>query len=67
MKSDRIQYFQELIGVLRWAVELGRVDILLETPLPSTNLVMPRAVHLHQVYLKLYPKRKLVASDAQLK
>jgi hypothetical protein len=25
------RYFQELIGILRWAVELGRLDILLET------------------------------------
>ena len=69
LKSDGIQYFQELIGVLRWAVELGRVDILLETSLLSTHLAMPRIGHLNQVYrmfgyLKLYPKRKL-AFDAQ--
>jgi hypothetical protein len=31
LKADGLQYYQELIGVLRWAVELGRVDILLET------------------------------------
>ena len=30
LKSDGIQLYQELIAVLRWAVELGRVDILLE-------------------------------------
>jgi hypothetical protein len=29
LKSDGVQYYQELIGVLRWAVELGRVDIVL--------------------------------------
>jgi hypothetical protein len=38
IKSDGIQYFQELIGILRWAVELGRVDILLETSLLSSHL-----------------------------
>ena len=69
LKSDGIQYFQELIGVLRWAVELGRVNILLETSLLSTHLAMPRIGHLNQVdrmfgYLKLYPKRKL-AFNAQ--
>jgi hypothetical protein len=64
LKSDGVQYFQELIGMLRWAVEIGRVDILLETSLLSTHLAMPRVGHLEQVYrmfgyLKLYPKRKL--------
>ena len=69
LKSDGVQYFQELIGMLRWAVEIGRVDILLETSLLSTHLAMPRVGHLEQVYrmfgyLKLYPKRKL-AFDPQ--
>lgn len=51
LKGDGIQYFQELvIGILRWAVELGRVDILLETSLLSSHLAMPRAGHLNQVY-----------------
>ena len=32
LKADGVQsYYQELIGILRWAVEIGRVDILLET------------------------------------
>ena len=35
LKADGLQYYQELIGVLRWMVELGRVDILLETSLMS--------------------------------
>jgi hypothetical protein len=69
LKSDGVQYFQELIGILRWAIELGRVDILLETSLLSSHLVLPRIGHLDQAYrifgyLKLYPKRKL-AFDAQ--
>ena len=45
-------------------MELGRVDILLETALLSNHLALPRLGHLHAVYrvfgyLKLYPKRKL--------
>jgi hypothetical protein len=45
-------------------VELGRVDILLETSLMSSHLVMPRLGHLEQVfhmfgYLKEHPKRKI--------
>jgi hypothetical protein len=61
LKADGVQYFQELIGVLRWAVEIGRVDILLEVSLLSTYLAMPREGHLEQAlhifgYLKIHPK-----------
>jgi len=64
LKADGIQYYQELIGILRWATEIGRVDLLLETSLMSTYLASPRVGHLEQVmhmfgYLKEHPKRKL--------
>ena len=54
--------------MLRWMVELGRVDILLKTSLMSAHLGLPRLGHLEQLirmfgYLKAYPKRKL-AFDA---
>jgi hypothetical protein len=39
-------YYQELIGILRWAVELGRMDILLEVSLMSTYVAAPREGHL---------------------
>ena len=42
--------FSQLIGMLRWAVELGRVDILLETSLLSSHLALPREGHLEAVY-----------------
>ena len=64
LKADGLQRYQELIGILRWAVELGRVDILLETAMMSTFLAMPRQGHLEQLYhicayLKANPKRRL--------
>ena len=34
-------YFQSLIGVLRWAVELGRIDITTEVSMLSSHLAMP--------------------------
>jgi hypothetical protein len=69
LKSDGMQTYQELIGVLQWAVELGRVDILLEVALMYTYMAMPREGHLQQLYLmfgylKVYPKRK-IAFDFQ--
>ena len=64
LKADGLQRYQELIRILWWAVELGRVDILMETSMMSTHLAMPRQGHLEQVhhifgYLKERPKWKL--------
>jgi hypothetical protein len=50
LKAVGVQRLQELIGQLRWAVEIGRVDILLETSLLSSYLAMPRLGHLF-IYL----------------
>ena len=38
-----------LLGVLRWIVELGRVDICLECSMMSSHLALPREGHLEQV------------------
>ena len=35
-------YCQSLIGILRWIVELGRIDICLEVSMMSSHLAMPR-------------------------
>lgn len=64
LATEGHRYFQELIGILRWAVEIGRLDILLEVSLLSAYLAAPREGHLEQVfhifgYLKKNPKRKL--------
>ena len=42
-------YYQSLIGVLRWIVELGRVDVCLECSLLSSHLALPREGHLEQL------------------
>ena len=42
-------YYQSLIGILRWIVELGRVDICLEVSMMSLHLELPQIGHLHQV------------------
>ena len=41
-------YYQNLIGVLRWIVELGRIDIHYEVSVLSQYLVNPRTGHLAQ-------------------
>ena len=42
--------YMQLIGVLRWAVELGRLDIYTEVALLSQQLALPRVGHLEVVY-----------------
>ena len=49
---------------MRWGIELGRLDILLEVSLLSTYLASPREGHLEAAfhifgYLKHHPKRKI--------
>ena len=50
LNAEGLQKYQEMIGMLRWAVELGCVDVLLETAMTSTHLALPRIGHLEQVY-----------------
>ncbi|KAI2506538.1 Reverse transcriptase (RNA-dependent DNA polymerase) [Fragilaria crotonensis] len=48
--SEQATRFQNLIGVLRWAVELGRLDVYTEVALLSQHLALPRVGHLEAVY-----------------
>jgi hypothetical protein len=42
--------YQSLIGILRWIVELGRVDVCLEVSMMSSHLVLPSEGLLEQVF-----------------
>jgi len=58
-------YYMSLIGILRWIVELGRVDICLECSMMSSHLALPREGHIEQVfqmftYLKKYHNTEMV-------
>jgi len=58
-------YYQSLIGILRWIVELGRVDICLEVSMLSSHLALPRDGHLECLYhmfayLKKYHNAEMV-------
>lgn len=47
---EQANYYQSLIGVLRWADELGRIDIYIDVSLLSGYLAEPRIGHLEQVF-----------------
>jgi len=42
--------FQTTLGVLKWIVELGRLDIMTEVSMLSAHNAMPREGHLEAVY-----------------
>lgn len=63
--ADMTSRFQQLIGILRWAVELGRVDIIIEVAIMSQYQMNPRVGHLEALYLIFHylwknPKKRLV-------
>ena len=64
----RANYYQGLIGILRWVVELGRIDIIVAVSQLSRYLAMPREGHLEQAlhifaYLKAHGRSTLVFDD----
>lgn len=58
LNPEEASYFHQQIGILRWIVELGRVDINTEVSMLSSCLAMPREGHLDQVFhIYAYLKR----------
>ena len=50
LDEEMTNRFQQLIGILRWSIELGRIDILTEVSCLSQHLAEPREGHLIAVY-----------------
>ena len=62
-------YFQGLIGVIRWICKLGRINILHDVAVLSRFLAAPREGHLEQcihifAFLKKYDCSKIVFDDS---
>ena len=59
-------YYQSLIVILRWMIEMGRVDMCCEISIMSSCIALPREGHLQQLlyhvfaYLKVYHKARIV-------
>jgi hypothetical protein len=70
LDAKRGQYYQSLIGVLRWICELGRIDMLVAVSMLSRYVVSPREGHFQQVfhifaYLKHHKRSKMVFDDTE--
>lgn len=65
ISASDVTLYQEMIGMLRWATELGRVDILHEVSVLSQYQASPREGHMKEMlhiigYLAKKPKFKLI-------
>ena len=63
--DDQANYSQNLIGILRWAVELGRIDIAVQVSALSRYLASPRMGHVEMAlhifsYMKSHDRSKCV-------
>jgi len=70
LEGSQINYHPGLIGVLRWIVDLGRIDIIVPVSLLLRYMVSPRDGHLQQLYhifayLKPFNRSKLLFDDAE--
>jgi hypothetical protein len=50
LQGEDATYYMSQIGVLRWMVELGRVDMITEVSMLSSHLACPRDGHLEAVF-----------------
>ena len=46
-----LNYYETQVGVLRWMVELGGIDIITEVSMLASQLALPQEGHLEAVYL----------------
>jgi hypothetical protein len=68
LEEDRASYYQSMIGILMWAVELGRIDIAQETVTMARFTNLPRSRHWEATlgifaYLKKHIRSRLVFDD----
>jgi hypothetical protein len=71
LADSAVNYYMELIGILRWIVELGRLDIMVDVSLLSSYCMQPRRGHLDQVfhifsYLKRNKRATLMFDESRV-
>ncbi len=65
LSPEQANYYMSLIGSLRWALELGRLDIYVDVTKLSSYMAQPRIGHMEQVlhmfsYLKHHLQSNIV-------
>ena len=49
LDTDAASYYLSFIGILRWMIELGRIDIITKVLLLSSHVALPREGYLEAV------------------
>ena len=70
LQPNQASDYQSYIGILRWMVELGRVDICCEVSMMLSHLALPREGHLQELYhmfayLKKYHNSEMVFDPSE--
>ncbi|HSN67533.1 MAG TPA: reverse transcriptase domain-containing protein [Fusibacter sp.] len=71
LEGEMVTWYQQLIGMLRWVTELGRIDVLFEVTKLSSHNALPRRGHLRAVYNVFFylhgtKSRKIVFDDLRV-
>ena len=46
LEPDTASYFQTVIGIIRWIIKLGEIDLITKVLLLSFHVALPREEHL---------------------
>jgi hypothetical protein len=70
LNAEQFHTYQQLVVILRWMVELERIDIHLPVSLLAQHLALPRLDHLDQVYhvfayLKAHHHSRILLDDTK--
>ena len=70
-EADHHQFYQQMVGIMRWMIEIGCLDITIKVSLMSCCLAQPRMGHLIQVlhmfsYLKSHQSMDLCYDPTKL-
>ena len=49
LSDEESNQYQSLIGILRWIVEMGRIDICMEVSVMSSYVACPREGHYNEI------------------
>ncbi len=63
--KEHLSQYRQIIGILQWAIDSGRIDILMEVAMLSQYQASPREGHLEAIYwlvnyLLQFPMQRLV-------
>ena len=50
LQPESAAYYQSIIRMLRWMVEIGRVNICCQVSMISSSLTLPRSGHVKKLY-----------------